>query len=581
MLSLAARDFARPEIQHFEWSLVDGKRFLLGRRVSGDQLLTPWDPQIADTHATVHLQQNSLHVHSWSDGDQRQPIYYDGRRADEFVLVPGEGFVIGKTVFQFAPRGTGIASASKSADQGAGSSGGDAFGKIQDLLKVPLGPELDVAAFHQQMVAALQEQVTRADLISILHVKPERIETLAENGDLGVSEPFLRQVMKSQRPGETVWLLGGQTEFPRIHEAAWAYCVPVMCDTEEYAIYLSGRVGPRGNVSSRTTLVGCGLREEQQAYIQIVADILQSAQAISDLRRCRDDMEGFFPKQIRNFLRRQGSKEVFRRDEVQAAILFCDLRGSSRFAEQRADKLGDAWTGIEKALSMMTVAITGQNGTIGDFQGDAAMAFWGWPRRSGDHDRLPEDVTHACQAADKLREQFFQSLRDSELKCGIGIAAGDVVAGMLGTREQRKIGVFGPAVNLAARLESMTKQLGVSIVLDERARAALLRDRSQRAAELAERLRFLASVQPAGMDTAVRVYELLPPPAEASLPVNMLKLFDVGREAFEARNWTAARQDLARVAAAGDGPARFLLKHMDQLTAPPAEWDGRVVLASK
>ena len=51
--------------------------------------------------------------------------------------------------------------------------------------------------------------------------------------------------------------------------------------------------------------------------------------------------------------------------------------------------------------------------------------------------------------------------------CGIGIAHGRAIAGRLGTAEQFKVGVFGPVVNLAARLESMTKFFGVPILMDD------------------------------------------------------------------------------------------------------------------
>jgi adenylate cyclase len=576
MPSLAARDLARPDVQYVEWSLAEGRQLLLGRTVSGDQLATPWDNLIADCHASVHLRQSNLHVHSCAQGDARLPIYYDGRQVEEFMLVPGEGFVIGRTTFQFAPAGPGKPSSTRPSGDEAIVTSSDSLAGIRELLQVPLGQDLDVAAFQRQMVDALRRHLSRSDLAAILHVREGGIDTLAADGDLGVSEPLVRDVIRAQRAGEVGWAGNHRPGYPAVPGAAWAYCVPVNCDTGDYAIYLSGKRPPKG-----TAPAASGLREEQRAFIQIVADILQSAQAISDLRRCRDDMEGFFPKQIRNLLRRERPKEVFRLDEAQAAILFCDLRGSSRFAEERADHLRQAWDGIQEALGIMTVAITGQNGCIGDFQGDAAMAFWGWPRKSGSGDRLPEDVTHACQAADKLREQFFQKLRETDLKCGIGIAAGDVVAGMLGTKEQRKIGVFGPAVNLAARLESMTKQLGVSILVDEQVHDSLHAGATERATELAERLRFLAAIQPAGLDRALRVYELLPPPSDTTLPVKMLRLFEVGREAFESKNWPAARQDLTRVAAAGDGPARFLLQQMDILKTPPADWDGRVVLSAK
>jgi adenylate cyclase len=353
----------------------------------------------------------------------------------------------------------------------------------------------------------------------------------------------------------------------------------VICETSSFAIYSSGK--RRHSDKSRSV---SGLPDHQRSFVQIVADILQSARTLYDLERCRDDMQEFFPQEIRNLLRKAGPAEAFRTATVEAAILFCDLRGSSRFAEQTHD-LPAAWSRIRAALGIMTGAITGQNGCIGDFQGDAAMAFWGWPRRGASEGQLSEDVTHACQAADKLRERFLNKSREtgplSDFTCGIGIAAGDVVAGMLGTEEQRKIGVFGHAVNLAARLESMTKHWGVSILIDDCAEQALRRDRGSRASALTDRLRFLAAVQPGGMDNSVRIFELLLPPAQLTLPLPLLKRFEVGRQAFVSGDWDDARHQLNKVAAAGDGPSRFLLAHMDRLGHPPPNWDGNVVMTGK
>ena len=253
------------------------------------------------------------------------------------------------------------------------------------------------------------------------------------------------------------------------------------------------------------------------------------------------------------------------------------MRGSSRFAEQQAGNLKAAWQRIEEALSLMTEAITNQYGVIGDIQGDAAMGFWGWPRVSTTPERNCEA---ACQAADKLRERFQQKSKQGPLRgfaCGIGIAAGPVVAGMLGTADQRKIGVFGPPVNLAARLESLTKQLGAAILIDERVRDALRVADS----DLFKRLRYLASVQPAGMDISVRIYELLPPPSDSTITKTQLKLFEYGRDSFERGEWSDARGALQQLAYAGDGPSKFLIAEMIRLQAPPKDWGGSIVLTAK
>jgi adenylate cyclase len=296
----------------------------------------------------------------------------------------------------------------------------------------------------------------------------------------------------------------------------------------------------------------------------------------------RQSIEIFLPKPVRKLLRGHDPSEVLQTEEVDAAILFCDLRGSSQFAVDQQHNLSAAWNRIEEALRLMTEAITNQYGSIGDFQGDAAMGFWGWPHPQSGIARSLANVQSACQAADMLRERFQQRTRGdgpmAGFACGIGIAAGRVVAGVLGTEDQRKIGVFGPAVNLAARLETMTKQFGVSIIIDEQAQK-LLRESGS---DFIERLRNLAEVVPVGLDSGVRIYELMPPDDDPlALNSKQRKLYVYARKAFEQGDWNDARTSLQQLASAGDGPSKFLLGVMNRLQSPPPDWIGRIALTAK
>ncbi len=79
---------------------------------------------------------------------------------------------------------------------------------------------------------------------------------------------------------------------------------------------------------------------------------------------------------------------------------------------------------------------------VGDFHGDAAMGFWGWP--------LPQTdaVVRACRAALAIRSAFEAAEAGSPLadfRIGIGIASGRAVAGKIGTIDQVKVTVFGPS----------------------------------------------------------------------------------------------------------------------------------------
>src|SRR4029077_18505507 len=140
--------------------------------------------------------------------------------------------------------------------------------------------------------------------------------------------------------------------------------------------------------------------------------------------------------------------EVLAPRQAEVTVLFCDLRGSVQVADGCRDDLARLWDRIGEALDIMTEAITDQGGVIGDFQGDAAMGFWGWPLESDDR------VERACRAALNIRRGFkratIKNRAASGLRCGVGIAPGPAYAGRLGTFDQAKISVFGPRVNLAS-----------------------------------------------------------------------------------------------------------------------------------
>jgi adenylate cyclase len=238
---------------------------------------------------------------------------------------------------------------------------------------------------------------------------------------------------------------------------------------------------------------------------------------------------------------------------------------------------------VSDALGVMTRAILEQGGVIGDFHGDAAMGFWGWPMAQ------PDSAIRACRAALDIREHFLQAdscgdatategVPKHRFRVGIGIASGRAVAGKIGTADQVKVTAFGPVVNLAARLETMTRQLPASILIDavtaSSIRAALGRDIC--------RVRRLARVIPRGLSAPLDVSEVLPPAADCP-PLNdeQLAFYESALAAFEAGHWGEVEQLLAKVPPT-DRVKELLLQFMlDHDGAPPTNWDGAIRMAVK
>src|SRR5439155_11921188 len=127
----------------------------------------------------------------------------------------------------------------------------------------------------------------------------------------------------------------------------------------------------------------------------------------------------------------------------------------------------------------------------------------------------------------------------------IGIASGRAVAGKIGSQHQVKVTAFGPVVNLAARLETMTRQTGASILVDPPTAAAIRASVSRDVC----RIRRLAKVRPVGFSAPVEISELLPPLAECpELSDEHLATYEAALTAFISGEWGQAIEHLSALA---------------------------------
>ena len=205
------------------------------------------------------------------------------------------------------------------------------------------------------------------------------------------------------------------------------------------------------------------------------------------------------------------------------------------------------------------------------------MGFWGWP--------FPQEdaILRACTTALTIRAEFELAARQAghplaDFRIGLGLATGRAVAGKLGSIDQVKVSVFGPVVNLASRLENMTKTLRVGILLDQCTATYVRKHVSKNVA----RVRRLAMVRPYGMQQGVEVSELLPPEEDfPQLTDQNIEDYEAAVESFLQGDWPTALEQLHRVPAI-DRAKDFLTVYIAQQNrVPPENWDGVIPLMSK
>jgi adenylate cyclase len=157
-------------------------------------------------------------------------------------------------------------------------------------------------------------------------------------------------------------------------------------------------------------------------------------------------------------------------DKRELTIMFADVRGFTTISEGL--EANDLREYINLYLTAVSEDIRGNRGTLDKYIGDCVMSFWGAPVALPDH--AARGVATALlmqQSAEKLNNEFI-ARGWPPLKIGIGVNTGEVRVGDMGSKIRKAYTVMGDPVNLASRLEGITKEYGVGIVVGELTKAA-------------------------------------------------------------------------------------------------------------
>ncbi len=220
---------------------------------------------------------------------------------------------------------------------------------------------------------------------------------------------------------------------------------------------------------------------------------------------------------------------------VPVTILFSDLIGFTTLAEKADPEALVAQ--LNEYLSRMTSVIFSNGGTLDKFIGDAIMAVWGNVRSLG----TTQDAKNCARAALGMRRelnQLNQTWREQGrmgLGMGIGVNHGEVIVGNIGSQERMDPTVIGDAVNLASRLEALTRTYGLDMLVGASV-AELVRDEVY--------LRSVARVQVKGKTKPVDVFTFIAARGEETDPefLKWLETYEEALEKFRARDFKNAQR---------------------------------------
>jgi adenylate cyclase len=552
----------------------------------------PWDGLVSRQHAVIRWDRGKLSVTKHESATNA--IFVRGREVEQFALLPGEHFVIGTTTFTLADENVHVASDTPwPVTEKTFSSNllqdyrfRDADKRIDLLSRIPeiiSGSTNDIEvcvritnlmldSIPTARAAAVVVSAPEQEEVSVLHWDRRALD---EN-EFAPSGRLIRQSIEQAESVVHVWesmdLEPGNPTYTQACNVDWAFSTPLPGKASAgWAIYVSGGFGGNSAVRDPDQL------QDELKFTELVATTLANLRESQQLQRNQASLRQFFSPVVLDALAWQDPDQVLAPKEVDVSVLFCDLRGFSRSSEESANDLLGLLNRVSNSLGVMTHHILEQGGVVGDFHGDAAMGFWGWPLRQED------SAERACHAALAIRQAFeiaaqtdSQSLRD--FRVGIGVATGKAVAGKIGTVDHVKVTVFGPVVNLASRLESMTKKFRAPILLDETT-ANIIRKRVPKSVA---RTRRVATVKPYGMQTSLEVCELLP--SEKDYPAmtdEHVAVYEQAVDALKTGDWEHAFQLLHQVPAE-DRVKDFLTVLIAQHNREaPDGWDGVISLDSK
>lgn len=292
-------------------------------------------------------------------------------------------------------------------------------------------------------------------------------------------------------------------------------------------------------------------------------------------RELRSAFSHYVSDSVVNEIMRKPEKLKLGGEKRTLTVLFSDVRGFTSIAEKMSpEKLVEV---MNLYLTRMTEMVFQTEGVLDKYIGDAVMAFWNAPLDQPDHAFRAVKTALLMQDELKKMNQADVFSNGLKLKIGIGINTGEMIVGNMGSDTRFDYTVIGDNVNLASRVEGITKEYGVGILATE---SVMSKIKDQIVARRIDKVAVKGKKEP------VMIYEVLG--LKGLTEPKLLSLasdFEAALEAYFAQSFTDSMLTCESILKnwPEDGPTLNLLSRCQQfkISAPPANWDGTWVYTKK
>ena len=320
--------------------------------------------------------------------------------------------------------------------------------------------------------------------------------------------------------------------------------------------------------------------ELDNAYAQIKRYAFDAVLAGKKEERIRQIFQKYVPKDvIERFF--ASPEKMLVGDNRRLSILFSDIRSFTTISEGMAPD--DLVNSLNRYFSGQVDIIYNRGGVVDKYIGDAIMAFWGAPEKHDD-DAL-QSVLSGLDMIGALAgfNENQRRLGKPEFRIGVGINYGEVTVGNIGSERKMDYTVIGDAVNLASRLEGLTKTCRQDMLISGSVYEELQKQRTVLADYPALYFRLLDTVAVKGKTKGVKIYTVkrsLSPAEQAAWPVH-----NEGMELYYRRSFRDAAQkfrEAYRLLSRDFNAGTLYRRCVDYASNPPPEgWDGVEVMKTK